>query len=93
MSETKTDTDTQVIEALDWDPPCGSNYHGARGEGHAVWVVWTHICCPARGGLALSCDACLRWALHVPKGCTCPNCGHRYDLIRHYIKRIERIRP
>lgn len=91
MTSTVPDTDTTA--ALDWTPQCWSKYHAARGDGPAAWAVWTHTCCPARRGFALSCDACLRWALHTPRGCTCPDCGHHYDLVRHYITRVERIRP
>lgn len=90
---TSTAPDTNTTAALDWSPPCRSNYHPERGEGCAAWAVWTRACCPERSDYGLMCDACLHYALHSLGAARCRACGHRVERIRHLITRMERIRP
>jgi len=89
---TTTKPGVEVMESLDWPLECQANYHAEHGDGTAVWAVWTDRCCSARSDFGFMCDACLQYSLHSMRGARCRDCGHRVDLIRHHIKRYERIK-
>lgn len=82
--------DIELIESLDFTPPCRSLYHKDEHP-PAEWIIWPARCCDKQPVCNYACDDCLQHVLNSPGG-SCRHCGHYFSPMRLYIVRYEPLR-
>ena len=82
--------DLDIIESLDFAPPCRTRYHTDERP-PADWIIWPVRCCEDQPVCNYACDDCLQHVLGSPGG-SCHYCHKWIAPMRLCLARVEPVR-